>query len=552
VRAKLTPSLLLIVIVALSGCLAPATPLPPAPPALAASPVPSLGPALPAPQATVPPAQATALAAAVQTAAAPTALPEAAEPTAGPMPAAGTVAPGAPAAVPPAEQPVVFPPDNPTVILTDTLPAGESDLYRINGQGGQTLAVHLAFPTGDFAFGIMGADGTMLSEYTGAPDWTGVLTVTQDYTLDVHNFGAQQAGYTVQMTLTSAAPPVQAAAAPPPQPATPVAPAAPASPVARRIQFAPGATSATVQGQLAPRGMDRWVLNAGAGRTMTVQLAYSTGQAILIIYGTDGNVLISDHAGATQWSGQLPSTQDYFIDVRSVSDAVTNYTLTVTIPPATPPGPTVRRLNFASGATSATVQGQLAPGAIDRWVVKAAAGQTMSVVLNGNGQQVVAIWGADGTVLISQMAGATSWSGKLPKTQDYNIDVINSPAGVGNYSLTVTIPPLTPPGPTPTVQRINFAPGATSATVNGSAGPGSNRWVIKAGAGQTMTVQLSPAGGQVTLAIWGADGTVLISSAAGATSWTGVLPRTQDYYIDVMPGSPAATNYSLTVIIPPR
>lgn len=66
---------------------------------------------------------------------------------------------------------------------------------------------------------------------------------------------------------------------------------------------------------------------------MTVQVSSAQANVIVIIYGADGNVLISDHAGATNWTGQLPTTQDYIIDTRSVGDAVVNFTLTVTIPP---------------------------------------------------------------------------------------------------------------------------------------------------------------------------------------------------------------------------
>ena len=53
----------------------------------------------------------------------------------------------------------------------------------------------------------------------------------------------------------------------------------------------------------------------------------------LIIWGADGTVLISDHAGATTWSGAVPSKQDYFISVRAVGGAAATYTLKVTIPP---------------------------------------------------------------------------------------------------------------------------------------------------------------------------------------------------------------------------
>jgi hypothetical protein len=103
-----------------------------------------------------------------------------------------------------------------------------------------------------------------------------------------------------------------------------------------RIQFAAGATSAQVMDRLAPGGLHPYVLNAAAGQEMTVNLTASG--AILVIWGADGTVLISDHADATTWRGVLPVTQDYYIDVRSVSQAPVDYVLEVSIPPATGTG----------------------------------------------------------------------------------------------------------------------------------------------------------------------------------------------------------------------
>jgi hypothetical protein len=108
----------------------------------------------------------------------------------------------------------------------------------------------------------------------------------------------------------------------------------PPEPEPTRIQFAPGAISAQVQGSLAAGRIDRYVLAAAAGQEMTVNLSDSSAgvSAVLVIWGADGTVLISDHADATIWTGQLPSTQDYTIDVRSVAGYAVDYILEVMIP----------------------------------------------------------------------------------------------------------------------------------------------------------------------------------------------------------------------------
>ena len=107
-------------------------------------------------------------------------------------------------------------------------------------------------------------------------------------------------------------------------------------PQRQRVQFAPGMTSARVKGVLPANGTAYYALRAMAEQNMTVKLSSEGAQdpgAILIIYGQDGDVLISDHAGATVWSGDLPSTQDYFVDVRSVNQQPVDYTMEVEILP---------------------------------------------------------------------------------------------------------------------------------------------------------------------------------------------------------------------------
>lgn len=104
----------------------------------------------------------------------------------------------------------------------------------------------------------------------------------------------------------------------------------------QRIQFAAGATTAQVKGTLPAEGVVHYVLWALAGQTMTLKVTpgdQDNPQAILIIYGKDGTVLMSDHAGAVTWSGPLPSTQDYLIDLRSVVQKSVDYALDVEIPP---------------------------------------------------------------------------------------------------------------------------------------------------------------------------------------------------------------------------
>jgi cell division protein FtsB len=105
------------------------------------------------------------------------------------------------------------------------------------------------------------------------------------------------------------------------------------APSAKRISFARGGTTATVQGTMGAYATDHWVLAVLAKQTMTVNLNVPPGaQAALAIYGADGTILLTERGNATKWSGILPKTQDYFIDVKTAAGTV-SYTLQVTIPP---------------------------------------------------------------------------------------------------------------------------------------------------------------------------------------------------------------------------
>jgi hypothetical protein len=101
-----------------------------------------------------------------------------------------------------------------------------------------------------------------------------------------------------------------------------------------RIEFAAGSTSATVTGQLGASESDQYILRAGAGQTLKINTTFTDGAAILVVWGADGDVLLSDHAEASTFERVLATTQDYYILVKGQPGGSTSYTMTVTIPPA--------------------------------------------------------------------------------------------------------------------------------------------------------------------------------------------------------------------------
>ncbi len=90
--------------------------------------------------------------------------------------------------------------------------------------------------------------------------------------------------------------------------------------------------------------------------------------------------------------------------------------------------------------------------------------------------------------------------------------------------------PTATPGPQSGATRIRFQTGAISATVSGQLGPQDSRlYVLRASAGQLMEVTVVPSSSDLSLAIWGQDGTVLKQHAENRAEC--VLPSSQDYYV---------------------
>jgi len=125
----------------------------------------------------------------------------------------------------------------------------------------------------------------------------------------------------------------------------------------------------------------------------------------------------------------------------------------------------------------------------------------------------------------------------LPSTQDYFFKV-GAGASAEDYTLSVTI-----------ASRIQFASGATSATVTGSTVNGYNvTYVLYASGGQTMNIALTVPAGTAALTIWGfSDGQPYQRSVTGSTTFNMVLPSTQDYIIEVVPMAGQVVNYSMKV-----
>jgi hypothetical protein len=148
-------------------------------------------------------------------------------------------------------------------------------------------------------------------------------------------------GIAAEPTSTSAPPPtavlvtvtsVPTAVLPTAIPPTAVPPAPTAQPAASRIQFAAGATSATIDGIVDSGQTLLYVLMANATQTMSIKLQSPNGDVYLGVSGADGQIFLNSGSQQTTWSGTLPTSQDYYLSV-TAGDGKESYTLSVEIPP---------------------------------------------------------------------------------------------------------------------------------------------------------------------------------------------------------------------------
>ncbi len=203
-------------------------------------------------------------------------------------------------------------------------------------------------------------------------------------------------------------------------------------PGATRINFLNGATTAIVSAPISAGQAQSYVLQAGQGQPMIVDVSSQNHDVTLSMKTAGGTNMLSASAGQTTWKGSLPQTEDYFLTLHGGA-ATENFTLTVTI---------ASRIKFLPGADSAKLTGETVGGYNVTYTAFAAKGQKMSVSLgNLSGTAALTIYGfADGSPYTNaNMSAQTNFSFTLPSTQDYIIEVVPQGGKDVSYLLKVTI-----------------------------------------------------------------------------------------------------------------
>ena len=300
------------------------------------------------------------------------------------------------------------------------------------------------------------------------------------------------------------------------------------------ITFESGEISTTLEGQLDQREMDRYALQVPEGQRIEITVEAS-GQIGLTVR-VKGQKLFEQSADQEiTWRGDLPAAEDAVIEL--TGSQATTYILSVTLV-AAPIEPAIEVITPKGGEV---------------WLE----GTTHTIVWDSWGVEQVDIEAASGgkpwVVAVEVDAGSGQLPWQIPVGLISNFGVASSDA-MHVRVFSTDDPDLYDENDEPfTVRcpRIQFEPGATAATVTGALASkgGRYRYAIRASAGQTMQIEISPP--QFELNLWGpVDGSTWHIPTGESELTVVTLPATQDYFITLTNPSPdQALDYVLDVSI---
>jgi len=202
--------------------------------------------------------------------------------------------------------------------------------------------------------------------------------------------------------------------------------------------------------------------------------------------------------------------------------------------------PPAQRIQFLSGATQNVTTGTVPAGLSNTYVLSAQQGQALIASVDSPNPAVsLAIYGANGIVLLPASQGSGTWQGTVPASQDYFFQVIGTNS-TENFSLNIIL-----------AARVQFNTGEFRTTLKGRTVNGyAVTYVAYAQKDQKMDVILTIPGDNAALTIWGfSDGQPYARAQNGVRDFSLRLPSTQDYIIQVVPLAGQVVDYNLLVRI---
>ena len=98
----------------------------------------------------------------------------------------------------------------------------------------------------------------------------------------------------------------------------------------RRVRFARGRTTTVIKDAVVRGTRDRYILRTRRGQTLIVHITSIEDNAVFNIYRLGSRRTLDGAQETTDWTGELPRTGDYIIEVGPARGNAT-YTLEVTI-----------------------------------------------------------------------------------------------------------------------------------------------------------------------------------------------------------------------------
>jgi len=196
------------------------------------------------------------------------------------------------------------------------------------------------------------------------------------------------------------------------------------------IVFTPGTTTTEVDGTIQPNQVQTYTVNAGQNQPMLLALNSIYSDVTLGVTEPDGNKLLDPAKKWMYWEWILPKTELYTIQVYGGASAQT-YALSVEV---------AQIVNFPAGASSVTLSGSIPNQYVFAYALACKVDQVMSASLNvPNTVAYIDVLGIASGTLLSPTDQATKWSGTLPATQSYIIEIIPTNGQVANYTLMVSV-----------------------------------------------------------------------------------------------------------------
>ena len=344
---------------------------------------------------------------------------------------------------------------NGVAVVQGTAGFNQPQVYLFFGAQGQNIRVQLSSQPAGANFEVASQDNNTVYKSFADPslDWSYVLPASQNYRVTINSVAPVV--FTLTVTLGSGG----------------------GGGGAQRINFAPGQTSAQVNGTAGVGQSPQYVFFANGGQQVRIVVISPGNIANFGVTGvTDGVTYKSPTDQTRDWTFMLPTSQDYQITVSAGSSV--NFTLQVFL--LNPQPPQTERITFAPGQSSQVKSGNLQANVPKYYVVYVAAGQQLRLLLTSNpaGSANFAINGVSDGIVYKQLTDPSRETTiTAPTSQDYLITVFSSVNA--SYQLEVTVPTPLPPTFQPTLTPLPTLPsGCTTNTIQNGGFETDGFWIF--------------------------------------------------------------------------